>query len=355
MPIPYVSRIVRWGDTAPFTQFADVLIRHIGSLRTENPARSLTKALAVCSWLLLPPEVVVYMKERELPAEVRRDANLEAFIRDSVTLAAPHTAYAASLLMTTVTHYVLWCVKVKGWPLQPEVIWSVLAIDLYSQTANQHVTEGTRANYRARLVRIGEVLLPEEHPERLTPMNKRGKPAPYTPEEMARFRAWAGLQLTDLNRDRAMLMLVLCAGAGIRPQEIPFIHHEHVTVDELGVLIHLPIGKPRSVPLLAEWEEWMTVLLERRPQDGPLWGPITRRNTHNLTSVFTERANGHPPRADRLRHTWTAHHLTVGTPLKEYQRASGVEKLGDLHLHLEHVKALPDEQYRRTLRGEADA
>jgi len=356
MQIPYLSRITRWGDNAPFAQFADILLRHFGALRTETPPRDLAKALAVCGWLLLPPEVVAYMKGKKLPAAISRDEKLEAFVRDSATLAAPHTPYAASLVMASIFRYVLWCVNEKGWPLKPDVIWSMLAIDLYTQTANQHLSEGSRGNYRAILVRVARVLLPDEHPERFTPMTKREKPAPYTAAEMEAFRGWAGIQLTDLKRDRAMLMLVFCAGAGIRPSEIPLLHHEHVTVDDLGVLIHVPTDRPRSVPLLAEWEEWMTVVLERRPHDGnPLWGPLTRRNTHNLTSVFTERSNGHPPRADRLRHTWSAHLLTTGIPMKEYQRASGIEKLQDLHTLLEHVQARPDDEYRRILRGEADA
>lgn len=149
-----------------------------------------------------------------------------------------------------------------------------------------------------------------------------------------------------------MLMLVLCAGAGIRPGELPFIRHEHVRVDEAGILVEVVHKSPREVPLLAEWEEWMLILLERRPREHALWGPLNRQNTSNLTSSFTENSHGHPPRADRLRHTWWTHHLTVGVPMKDLLRAAGVEKLQQLHLLLEHVELRDDADYRRIFRSE---
>ncbi|WP_231587728.1 AAA domain-containing protein [Microbacterium oxydans] len=172
---------------------------------------------------------------------------MDDFIRDSVTLAAPHTPYAAKLLLSHTARYVLWC-KGQGWPLEANVIWSVRGIDIYSTTANQECSEGTRRNYRTFLLRISEVLMPEEHPERQTPLSTRTTVAPYTEREMDSFREWAGAQLTDLKRDRAMLMLTLCAGAGLRPGELPFVHYDDVIVDDQGVLIMVD---GREVPLQA--------------------------------------------------------------------------------------------------------
>ena len=152
-----------------------------------------------------------------------------------------------------------------------------------------------------------------------------------------------------------MLMLVLCAGAGVRPSEIPLLHHGHITLDDLGILISVPTDKPRQVPVLAEWEPWMKAVLKRRPTNERLWGPLTRRSTDNLTSAFTERSEGKPPRADRLRHTWFAHHLYIGTPLKELYRAAGVEKMQHVDLLLKDVPARDEAGYRRLLRSEEQA
>ncbi|MDT3329442.1 tyrosine-type recombinase/integrase [Microbacterium sp. KSW-18] len=348
----YRNRLSRWGDTSEAARHSETLAEHIGKYASKNLPKRLARTVSRCSYEALPPEALNVVKGQKLGDD---SADLHDFIRDSVALAAPHTAYAATLLMETVTRYVKWCVRDNGWPLNPHVIWSVRAIDIYSTTANRDRSEGTRRNYRSRLMRVSEVLLPEEHPEKPTPLNKRKAGAPYTKSEMAQFREWATSQLTDKKRDRAMVMLVLCAGAGIRPSEIPLIYPSDITVDDGGILINVRTDEPRVVPLMAEWEEWMVALLERSPADETLWGAITRSTTNNLTSTFTERSNGKPPRADRLRHTWVVRHLEAAVPLKDLYRAAGARKWQDLWLMLEYIEPNTDADYRRALRGEVEA
>jgi len=349
----YLNRITRWDDTTEAQKHATVLAEYLGSYRMPNPPRELKRALAKSSYAALTAEALNAVSKKKLP--VPAEPETEAFVRDAVTIAAPHTAYAADLLLTDTARYVDWCVREKGWPLDAQIIWSVRAIDLYSTTANQTRSEGTRRNYRARLMRISEVLLPHEHPEKQTPLSHRSTQAPYSEKEMKRFRDWATNQLTPEKCDRAMVMLVLCAGAAIRPSEIPLIHPGDVTVDDEGILIAVGGEEPREVPLLAEWEEWMIALLERRPADESLWGPVSNHTLHNLTSKFTERSHGNPPRADRLRHTWIVHHLSAATPMKELFRAAGVTKMQHLHLFLEFVEGLDETDYRRVLRSEGQA
>lgn len=343
----YLNRITTFDDTSGASEHSAVLSAYLGRYRSPGVPQRVARTLAEYTYPALTNDVRVVVTDDKL-GDVEPESPMDTFIRDSVTLAAPNTAYAAKLLMAQVSRYVLWCTR-QGWPLDPTVIWSVRAIDIYSTTANQDRAEGTRRNYRSILMRVSEVLVPDEHPERPTPLSTRETAAPYAAWEMERFRTWAGSQLTDLKRDRAMLMLVLCAGAGIRPGELPFLRHNQVLVDDAGVLITVA---DRQVPLLAEWEEWMLVLLDRRPTDQALWGPINRRNTSNLTSNFTEKSFGHPPRADRLRHTWFTHHLTVGVPMKDLLRAAGVGKLQQLHLLLEYVALRDDAEYRRIFRSE---
>lgn len=352
----YLNRITRWGDTDWARGFAELLLAFLGQFRNSGLPRDIRKVLSGCSYATLPPTALAVVLNKRLTDDPMNDPAVDSFIRDAVTLAAPHTAYAAHLLMARASSYVVWCVRDKGLPLDPELIWGVRTIDKYTTSANQHLSEGTRRNYRALLMRISEVLVPDQHPKRTTPLNKKHAAEPYTPDEMAAFRDWAASQLTAAKRDRAMLMLVLCAGAGIRPSEIPLIHHEHVTVDDDGILITVDSEtESRDIPLLSEWEEWMTVLLERRPTDESLWGRVNRRTTHNLTSSFTENTYGRPPRADRLRHTWLTRHLTVGVPMKELFRAAGLGQMSQLSELLEHVEYRDEADYRRILRSEAGA
>lgn len=348
----YINRVTRWADTSWAEKHHEVLAAHLGEFTKTGQPSSLAKALARCSYETLTAPALSIVNEHVDAAD---PLGIAAFVRDSVTLAAPHTAYAAKLLMTSTTRYVTWCVEDMGFPLDAHTIWSVRAIDIYSTTANQQLSEGSRRNYRGQLMRISEVLLPHEHPERVTALSKRATSAPYNPTEISKHRAWATSQLTPAKRDRAMVMLVLCAGAGVRPSEIPLIHPEHVRVDNEGIIVAIPSDEPREVPLLAEWEEWMEALLKRRPAGEPLWGKVTRSSTNNLTSSFTENSHGNPPRADRLRHTWFVRHLTAGVPMKDLCRAAGVTKMQHLHLLLDFVEYREESDYRRIFRSEEQA
>lgn len=343
----YLNRITKFDDTTTAATHSELLAQFLGRFRGEGHPKRTARILDEHTYARLSAEVGALVTDRELPGVVP-GSPMDDFIRDSVTVAAPLTPYAAKLLLTHTARYVLWC-DGQGWPLEANVIWSVRGIDLYSTTANLELQEVTRRNYRTFLLRISEVLMPEEHPERQTPLSTRTTVAPYTEREMASFRDWAGAQNTNLKRDRAMLMLTLCAGAGLRPGELPFVHYDDVIVDDEGILIMVD---GREVPLQAEWEEWMLVLLQRRPKGELLWGAVNVHNTSRLASTFTERSFGNPPRADRLRHTWLTHHFTMATPMKELMRAAGITKLQHLHLLLEHVQPRDHADYRRILRGE---
>ncbi|ANG84642.1 site-specific integrase [Microbacterium aurantiacum] len=345
----YINRITRWADTSWAEKHHETLIAHVGKFRDTEQSRSLAKALSRCSYATLTAPALQIVNE---DLDDDDPLGISAFVRDSVSIAAPCTAYAAKLLMTTARRYVTWCVRDMGWPLDAHTLWSPRAIDLYATTANQELTEGSRRNYRGQLMRVSEVLLPHDHPERPTPLSNRQTSAPYNPAEIAGFREWATSQLTPEKRDRAMTMLVLCAGAGLRPSEIPLVFPKHVVVDSSGIVITAPGEYPREVPLLAEWEEWMHALLERRPAEENLWGKVNRRTTNNLTSSFTENSFGNPPRADRLRHTWLVRHLEAGVPMKDLFRAAGVKKMQHLHLFFEYIELRDESDYRRIFRSE---
>ncbi|WP_449407128.1 hypothetical protein [Microbacterium maritypicum] len=343
----YLSRTTKFNDTTAAKAHSTILATHLGEFSNAGLPKKVARIVAKHSYAALTPETRELVTDRSIVG-VEPGSVMDAFIRDSVTVAAPHTTYAAKLLLTQAAQYVQWCVG-QGWPLQADVIWSVRGIDLYSTTANRDNTEGTRRNYRSMLLRISEVLLPEEHPERPTPLTQKDVTAPYTPSEMDDFRDWAGAQLTELAQCRAILMLTLCTGAGVRPGELPFLRHEDIAIDENGILVTVA---GRTVPLLAEWEEWLVNVLSRRPKGELLWGKVNIRNTSRLASTFTERSFGKPPRADRLRHTWLVGHLAAAVPMKELMRAAGIEKIQHLHMLLEFVDLRPAVEGRALLRGE---
>ncbi|WP_146071832.1 site-specific integrase [Cryobacterium sp. Y50] len=274
----------------------------------------------------------------------------ESFVKDACSLAAPHTTYTASMLLTVTSAFVLWCVRAQGWPLQTDVIFSRQAIDLYCTQESPERSEGTRRNYRAILMRVSEVVAPEEHPDAMTPLARKRVAEPYSAREMEEFSLWALGQVTAEKRRRAMLMLVLCAGAGLRPSDVSTIYPDDVVVDELGIVLTIHGTNPRTVPLLRPWEEWMVAILAQAPSDIPVWGKTNTTRASNLLSNFSQYTVGLRPRSDRLRATWIVAHLRAGTRIKELTRALGVEKFEHLPRYLEHVQTLDPPHYRAELR-----
>ncbi|WP_417374450.1 hypothetical protein [Glutamicibacter protophormiae] len=358
-PFPVLRR---WDRSAAILQFGNVeraqtgrrvLLRGLGTF--SNPSKDLLPVLQECGYATLPDDVRTIVSTQNPNKKAPVWPQVAEFVRDSVTVAAPHTSYTANLLMTVASKYVMWCVQDQGWPLDGEVLWSVHAIDLYATDDGQGHSDGTRRNSRAMLMRISEVLVPSEHGEKPTALNRKSTAAPYSVVEISTYRKWARTQVSNQNRDRAMLMLVLCAGAGLPSKEVHLIRPEDVVNDDAGIVINVPGDNPRAVPLLAQWEEWMRALLDRLPAGEPLWGPITRKDTHNLLSNFTERTVGPRPNGQRLRATWLVTHLRAAVPMKDLLRAAGVRKFEHLPLLLDYIPQSSDTNYRGALRGEVGA
>jgi integrase len=355
MDIESEYRITEWDDTSWACRHSEILAPALGRFLAPGTPAKLARVLAKCSYATLPIDARAIVMNLRITGEAQLVESIDTFVRDAVSVAAPHTAYAAKVLLRTAGAYVSWCVRDQGWPLDADVIWSMRAIELYATTAHLERSEGTRRNYRAMLLRISEVLLPDEHPDKPTALGLKVTVAPYSSAELQEFRRWATSQLTPLKESRAMLMLMFCAGAGVRTNELARLHPTHVRMNDIGVLVDVPGQRARTVPLLAEWEDWVQPVLDCRPPDELLWGPIARRDAHNLTSAFTQYSNGNPPRADRLRNTWFIHHIRVGTPMKDLFRAAGVTKLNHLPQLLEHVEVSGDERYQQLLRSAVKA
>ena len=346
------AQLIRFGDTAWARAHLDTLLPALGSFRAELTG-PLAAILAQCAYTVLADEVTTALV-KHTPRGSDDWEHIRAFTQDACALAAPQTAYTASLLMTVAVPFVAWCVNEKGWPLQADVVFSRQAIDKYVTLENRKKSEGTRRNYRAMLMRISEVVAPEEHPDPLTPLSRKRVASPYTVTEMENFRRWAAAQAYGPKRYRAMLMLVLCAGAGLRSSDISSLYASDVLIDDRGVLLNVHGNNPRVVPLRREWESWMVAALEQAPADEPLWGTPNRTDKSNLLSSFTQYTVGTFPRGDRLRATWIVEHLQAGTPIKELFRAAGLDKMENLPRYLEYVASLDVDAYRAALRGEVE-
>lgn len=345
-----------FGDTTFRPKLRHRLRSGIGTF--SKPTARTLKALRKIGYFSLPEEVTLQLRTQKpgsRPMDPAKWAHIRAFVTDSVALALPQTPYAARVLTSTATRYVDWAVFGQRLPLRAEVLWRRELINEWALDETLGLSEGTRRNYRKYLARIADAVEIEPAQYAFTAINRKGSEAPYTSAEMAAFREWAANQPAALKRRRGVLMLVLCAGAGLSSSEVGQVCPEHVLVSERGIMIDVPGNQPRLVPLLAEWDEWMLAILEQDPPAGaPLWGATRRKDKSNLLSSFVENAAGHGPRGDRLRHTWIVTHLTRRAPMKEFFLAAGVRKMEHLGRLLEFVPPLTGDDYLQALRGEAD-
>ena len=280
--------------------------------------------------------------------------DVEQFVRDAVSLTAPQTTYTARRLMMVTAPFVIWCRQAQAWPLEFDVIFSRQAIEQYCERNPRKVSPGTLRNYRSMLLRVSEVVLPEDNPPPLKALNDRTSVPPYTASEMDRFKVWALGQGTALGVQKAVAMLALCAGAGLRSSEVGALLLDDLLIDADGIMITVQGGThPREVPVLAEWEPWLLRAIEKMQPGQPVWGSPNRRNLRNLLSGFTTQSSGTPPRSDSLRATWLVTHLRAGTPMKGLMRAGGVEKFENLRRYLQYIPELNTAEYRGYLRLEA--
>lgn len=344
-------------DDISWAKLHHVALRdNLGSLRDAaavGPA--LVDALRRASWAILPLAVVAFMTDYVPKIDRAMWERIGPFVRDAVSIAAPMTPYSSEVLIRAASHFVSWCLR-RGWPLDAETIWSRQAIDLYVNDKRLKLADGTRRNYRGYLMRISEVLLPEEHGEKMTALSRKTTAAPYTAEEMSEFRQWAVAQRTPLKVYRCMLALIMCAGAGLRPGELIEVRSADVMLSaEGGYIIYVRGDLERSVPLLTEWDEWMTSVLERVPAGHEtLWGTPNRARAAAALSSFIQTTDGDGPNGARLRATWLVTHLRAIAHIKSLFIAGGFEKFEHLGRLLHFVADVSDEDYVDFLRGEVE-
>lgn len=329
---------------------ATVLADGLGTF--QHPSGKLARVLREVGYPGMPAHVVQFMTAHTPRISSHRWEQIRTFVEDAVALTAPQTTHPARVLKSTAAGYVEWVVFEKGWPLDGRIIWSRQMIDLYVNDRFTNLAEGTRRNYRSYLDRMSRILAPEEHAYEYAPLNRKSSVEPYSPAQIDAFRRWAAFQPTALKRDRGMMMLTFCAGAGLRASEFGFLMHEDILRTPNGYLLQVHGKYARKVPLLAEWEEWLEVVLERRPQDQTLWGQPNRTNSTCLLSSFTQYTEGEAPRGDRLRNTWIVSLLRMRVPMTDLFYAAGVTKMEHLGRLVKHIPPLEGDEYQRVFRGD---
>jgi integrase len=284
-----------------------------------------------------------------IPAEYWQQ--IGPFVEAAVTDSAGATSYSERELFAAVTPFVLWAWQAAGLPLERRQVFQLSVIDRFTSTeAPTYRTDASRNTIRSRLLRMAEVLHPDQAPRDLRPLGASDPTRPYSPEEIAALRSWARSQRTEQRRRDAEALLALGLGAGLSGREILHVRITDIRGASRGVDVVVGGERPRRVPVLREWER---ALLERA--DGPAKEAWAFRAGHttdnaNLITDFVSRSRGRIQlQARRMRTTWIVHHLNVGTPAVALIRAAGVNSLAALDRFLPFADIT--DEFNDSLRG----
>jgi hypothetical protein len=125
-------------------------------------------------------------------------------------------------------------------------------------------------------------------------------------------------------------------------------------VEQVAGAVVVSVGdpSPRSVPVLATWEDEVLDLAATADDEFLIGGRSRSRNRESTLAASLVVAQGHPRfSSSRLRSTWLITHLALGTRLPELAHAAGLQGITVLSDLLPDVPALDEAESHRMLRG----
>lgn len=238
----------------------------------------------------------------------------------------------------------------EGLPLDREAILDPSVVERFCEVALRN--EHSRATLRSDLRHMAP-LLTRSAPWEARPaaMAKRQLAPPYRDHELELLRHDAFDQPTPARQRGARALLALGLGAGLDGRWVAELGPEHVTCCHGVVEIRVGEPSPRSVVVLAEWEDEV-LELARTAGEGCLIG--TRSQAKNRVGDLAKSLicpAGHPRLSPgRLRSSWLLSHLVAGTRVTELCRAAGLSTLIVLSDLMAYLEPLDGEAARAQLR-----
>lgn len=283
-------------------------------------------------------------------------------VRRVVRLADPLLPYKARELLGALTQLALFC-DGEGLPGKAEVWLSREAIERFIAVGCPHLGEGTRGNYRTRLLRLREIVLGGEcRTGKPTKLSASTPNRPYSRTEIADLWGWAGSQPTEELRWGCKTLMALGLGAGLdSPEVIPLRAHD-VRGSTAGgpVVIATRGARERLILCRRPWEGVLASAGERLAANGTaqyLFRPnCFSRGTNTVTNFLARtQQNPHVPRLvmGRLRSTWLAELFEERLPITVIVAAAGVDTLHGLSRILPFLSPVPADEAARLLRGGA--
>lgn len=287
-----------------------------------------------------------------IPREVWSDGGVKAFVRDCIDKMEPlkgdpiRSRYARVL-----ARFGAWCVQ-NGHPLDREEVLSPEMVDHYAFVVLRHDPSG--ATYRADLRRIGpRVTKRAPWQPRPTPLARRHVVPPYSESELEMLWNVVNSQSTTARRRAGRAMFLLGVGTGLDGRWIMSIRSADVQRRSGYLVVDVPQPHLRVVPVLDAYEARLVDLIDGLPETETLVGneAMGKNATSRIVARLDIPSSAPAFSCSRLRSSWLAHHLAVGTRLPELMQAAGFEGLTVLSDLLPLVKTYPFSKYCEQLRG----
>ncbi|HVM21180.1 MAG TPA: hypothetical protein VM307_14570 [Egibacteraceae bacterium] len=279
---------------------------------------------------------------------------LRGFVMPLVMQTDPQDMHTATRWARLLARIAEWSLG-KGIPLDVEAVLDPHNCDEF--VAECFAKSRSRSTYVSHLAYLGRVLTvdaPWPRPRVRTPLPDVSPP--YTSDETEALWRVAQSMPTVEQRQALSTMTAAGAGAGLDGHWYPVIRPADVRREDGVVLVTVGAPSPRTVPVLAEWEDrlWEVVLVARRRGDRYLISGRAVNQNSRMSGVLDRL--GEPPGAPRFngyrfRSTWLVRHLAMGTPLPLLTQAAGMEHMKTLQDLMPFVPLVSVSASRRALRG----
>lgn len=319
----------------------------------SNPARSLGRRIALALHLMsaVAHSGAAMTYRPTFPAD--RWKLIDAFVLSAARTTAAATTQTADRLVVIAAPFVDWVVNVNGYPAKDAIVFHPVMVRRYVTRDDVTWSDTTRRTYRSALIRMSEVLVGEVALT-FAPTAPQNTAAPYDDLDLHLLESWARGQATSTRRRSAGVVLALCAGAGLKANEVLQVRRNNITVDADGVLVQVA-SNTRTVPLLARFEPLLRDSIADVEPDRWVFGS-PKRTKHGISTLTTfiydtDRGNEPDPVTTRMRNTWLITHLIARTDMRALMTAAGVTKFEHLDQLVAHVPALDAASYRSQLRA----
>ena len=268
------------------------------------------------------------------------------FVALGVVAAAPRSRDKAVETAQWCTRHVTACLD-RGASRTVTGVWSLDAVE--ATLARSPMSVASNAAMATSLRRASRALVPRPAPPAPASHSRRDPLTPYTSEELADVVEAATRVGPALWRVRASLLIVLHAGAGLRPKDLDGLTLAAFAITGAGVAVRLSDGRVAWVRTELEDLAAATVAKAAALNVPHLF--VARNPSSTLFERTPWPADQARPSVARLRATWTVWVTAGGASVQAFLRAADITSTASWYAPVRLLPDLDPEEFGVQVRG----